>query len=68
MLAKGMDVWACVSDNSYDDARAKIGHDVNRVTEYDTDGYYPVWTRNVVWKYAVPIDLATMTEITEAPK
>ena len=64
MLAKGMDVWACVSDKSYDDARAKIGHCAIRVTEvaeYGTDGYYP-------WKYAVPIDIATMTEITEVPK
>ena len=60
MLDKGMDVWACVSDKSYDDARSKIGHcaiRVTEVTEYDTDGYY-------TWKYAVPIDTATMTEIT----
>ena len=32
MSAKGMDVWACVSDKSYDDARAKIDHCVYRVT------------------------------------
>ena len=70
MLAKGMDVWACASDKSYDDARAKIGYYVYRVTEYVTDGYYrlPVRTQEVGWKYAVPIDTATMTEITEVPK
>ena len=69
MLAKGMDVWVCVSDKSYDDARAKIGCYVYRVTKYDTDGYYhPVRTKEVGWKYAVPINTATMTEITEVPK
>ena len=68
MLDKGMAVWAFVSDKSYDDARANIGRNANRVTEYYTDGYYPVWTGDVGWKYAVPIDIATMTEITEAPK
>ena len=69
MLDKGMDVWASLSDKSYDDARAKIGYYAYRVTEYDADGYYnPVWTPGVVWIYAVPIDIATMTEITEVPK
>ena len=68
MLAKGMDVWVCVSDNSYDDARVKIGSYVIRVTQYYTDGYYPVWSGDDGWKYAVPIDIATMTEITEVPK
>ena len=69
MLDKGMVVWACVSDKSYDDARADIGHYAYRVTEFDTDGHHhPVWTHNVVWKYAIPIDTATMTEITEVPK
>ena len=69
MLDKGMVVWACVSDESYDGARAKIGRYAIRVTEYDTDGHHhPVWTHNVVWKYAIPIDTATMTEITEVPK
>ena len=68
MMAKGMDVWACVSDNSYDDARATIGRCAYRVTKYYTDGYYPVQTRYALWKYAVPIDTATMTEITEVPK
>ena len=69
MLDKGMAVWVCVSDKSYDDARAKIGHYVIRVTEYDTDGcYYPVWTQDVTWKYAIPIDTETMTEITGVPK
>ena len=69
MLDKGMDVWVCTSDKSYDDARADIGYYAFRVTEYDTDSHHhPVWTQNVVWRYAVPIDIATMTEITEAPK
>ena len=68
MLAKGMDVWVCVSDNSYDDARVKIGRYVIRVTRYSTDSYYPVWSGDDGWKYAVPIDIATMTEITEVPK
>ena len=68
MLDKGMAVWAFVSDKSYDDARANIGRNANRVTEYYTTGYYPVWTGDVGWKYAVPIDIATMTEITEVPK
>ena len=70
MLDKGMDVWACVSDKSYDDARDKIGqHTHHRFMQYYTDGYYhPVWTRDIGWKYAVPIDTATMTEITGVPK
>ena len=68
MLAKGMAVWACVSDKSYDDARAKIGRHAYRVTRYSTDSCYPVWTWYAGWKYAIPIDTATMTEITEVPK
>ena len=69
MLAKGMVVWACTSDNSYDDARADIGYYAYRVTEYDADArYHPVLTQKVSWKYAVPIDITMMTEITEAPK
>ena len=69
MLAKGMDVWACASDKSYDDARADIGYYAYRVTEYDADAHYhPVLTQEVSWKYAIPIDIATMTEITEVPK
>ena len=68
MLDKGMAVWACVSDKSYDDARAEIGHYAYRVTKYDTDKCYPVRTWYAGWKYAVPIDVVTMTEITEAPK
>ena len=65
MLAKGIDVWVCGSDKSYDDARADIGRYAYRVTRYNTDNYYPVWTAYAVWKYAIPIDTATMTEITE---
>ena len=68
MLDKGMVVWACVSDNSYDDARANIGYYVHRVMQYDADNNYPVLTLYTDWKYAVPIDTATMTEITEVPK
>ena len=68
MLDKGMVVWACMSDKSYDDARADIGRYAHRVTQYDTDKLYPVHTRYALWKYAVPIDTATMTEITEVPK
>ena len=68
MLDKGMAVWVCVSDSSYDEARAKIGRYVIRVTQYYTDGYYPVWSGDDAWKYAVPVDIATMTEITEVLK
>ena len=28
MLDKGMDVWVCMSDTSYDDARAKVAKEV----------------------------------------
>mgnify|MGYP007064718929 CR=1 FL=1 len=68
MLAKGMDVWACASDDSYDAARAQIGHYAYRITQYDADSNYPMQSRYAGWKYAVPIDTATMTEITEVPK
>ena len=64
MLDKGMVVWACVSDESYDAARAKIGRHAYRVISYNTDIPYPVQTQYAGWKYAVPIDVATMTEIT----
>ena len=64
MLDKGMAVWVCVSDKSYDEARANIGRYAYRVTRYSTDGYYPVRTWYASWKYAIPIDTATMTEIT----
>ena len=68
MLDKGMPVWACVSDESYDVARAYIGHYAHRVIEFDTDRYYLVQTCHASWKYAIPIDTATLTEITEVPK
>ena len=68
MLDKGMAVWVCVSDKSYDDARADIGRYAYRVTQYDADKPYPVQTWYASWKYAIPIDTATMTEITEVPK
>ena len=63
MLDKGMDVWACMSLQSYDEARGNIGYSVHRVTKYDADSDYPVSTRYAGWKYAIPIDTATMTEI-----
>ena len=65
MLDKGMVVWASLSDKSYDEARAKIGYYAFRVISYNTDIPYPVQTQYVSWKYAIPIDTATMTEITE---
>ena len=65
MLDKGMAVWVCGSDKSYDEARANIGRYVYRISGYDADNYYPVRGKDVCWKYAVPIDTATMTEITE---
>ena len=68
MLDKGMAVWACGSDKSYDDARANIGRHAYRITRYSTDSYYPVQTWYAGWKYAIPINTATMTEITEVPK
>ena len=68
MLDKGMDVWASLSDKSYGEARDNIGYYASRVTRYDADKPYPVQTRYVSWKYAVPIYIATMTEITEVPK
>ena len=68
MLDKGMVVWACVSDKSYDDARERIGYYAQRATKYNADKHYPVQTLYAGWKYAVPVDIATMTEITEVPK
>ena len=68
MLAKGMDVWVCMSDDSYEAARVKIGRYAYRIARYDADNNYPVRGRGVGWKYAVPINTATMTEITEVPK
>ena len=68
MLDKGMAVWACGSDKSYDDARTKIGHYAYRISRYDADNNYPVRGKGVCWKCAIPINTATMTEITEVPK
>ena len=68
MLDKGMAVWACGSDKSYDDARTKIGHYAYRISRYDANNNYPVRGKGVCWKYAIPINTATMTEITEVPK
>ena len=68
MLDKGMAVWACVSDKSYNDARTNIGRCAYQITGYSPDSYFPVWTWYSSWKYAIPIDIATMTEITGVPK
>ena len=68
MLDKGMAVWASMSDDSYDAARAKIGRYAYHITGYDADNKYPVRAKPFGWKYAIPIDVATMTEITEVPK
>ena len=68
MLDKGMAVWASMSDKSYDEARGRIGYYAYRVTQYDADKLYPLHTQYASWKYAIPIDTATMTEITEVPK
>ena len=68
MLDKGMAVWVCGSDKSYDDARAKLGRHVIRGTRYDADNYYPVQPLYAGWKYAIPVNKTTMTEITEVPK
>ena len=68
MLDKGMAVWACMSDKSYDEARDNIGYYAYRVTQYDADKHYPVHTWDALWKYAIPIDIATMTEIKGVPK
>ena len=65
MLDKGMVVWASMSDKSYDEARDRIGYYAYRVTQYDADKHYPVQTWYAGWKYAIPIDTATMTEIIE---
>ena len=68
MLDKGMAVWACVSDESYDAARAMIGRYAYCITGYDANNKYPVRAKPFGWKYAIPIDVSTMTEITEVPK
>ena len=68
MLDKGMVVWASMSDKSYDEARNRIGYYAYRVTQYDADKHYPVQTWYAGWKYAIPIDTATMTEIKGVPK
>ena len=68
MLDKGMVVWASMSDRSYDEARDRIGYYAYRVTQYDADKHYPVQTWYAGWKYAIPIDTATMTEIKGVPK
>lgn len=67
MLAKGMTVWAVVSDMSYDLARENLNKYVHHITGYVEGREYPMTTAKGDWKYAVPINTATMTEITEMP-
>lgn len=67
MLAKGMTVWAVVSDMSYDLARENLNKYVHHITGYVEGRKYPMTTAKGDWKYAVPVDTATMTEITEMP-
>ena len=68
MLDKGMEVWASVSDESYDKARNNIGHYICKIVGYDETDEYPMQTKSLGWTFAVPVDLNTMTEITEMPK
>ena len=67
MLDKGMEVWASVSEDSYDKARNNIGHCICQIVGYDETAEYPMQTKSLAWTFAVPIDWATMTEITELP-
>ena len=67
MLDKGMTVWAVVSDASYDEARSRMGNFAYHIVEYNAAEAYSFRTASSVWKYAVPVDTATMTEITEMP-
>ena len=67
MLDKGMTVWAVVSDASYDEARSRMGNFVYRIVEYNAAEAYSFRTASSGWEYAVPVDTATMTEITEMP-
>lgn len=67
MLAEGMDVWACVSDRSYDGARSHIGTNIQKVVSFSEGVEYPVQAYSA-WKFAVPVDITTMTEITKIPE
>ena len=69
MLAKGMIVWASVSDCSYNTARKRMSTYLQRITDYNyehTD--FPIRVLGTSWKYAIPVDLKTMTEITKVPQ
>ena len=66
MLDNGMTVFAAVSDISYAEARTYINKHIHRVTEV-AEGYYPIQTDSSGWRFAVPVNTATMTEITELP-
>lgn len=66
MLDKGMTVWAAVSDSSYDDARTHMTKSIHRVIEVGSD-VYPIQTDLNDWRFAIPVNTATMTEITELP-
>lgn len=61
-----MTVWAIVYDVSYDDARACTTDSIHRVTEV-VGGEYPIQTVSSGWRFAVPVNAATETEITELP-
>ena len=67
MLDKGMEVWASVSDESYDEARNQIGHYMCQIVKYDETAEYPMQTKSLGWTFAVPVDWPTMTEIVELP-
>lgn len=67
MLDKGMTVWACISDSSYEDARSRLDKRIHRITEVNLGREFPVCAISSSWVYAVPVDTATMTEITELP-
>ena len=66
MLDKGMTVWAAISDESYDDARTRINKHIHSIAKV-VGGKYPIQTDSSGWRFAVPVNTATMTEITELP-
>ena len=66
MLDKDMIVWACISDVSYDNARTNLDKRVQRIVGVNNTDY-PMRTASNGWRFAVPVNTATMTEITELP-
>ena len=67
-MAGGQNSDECVEPHAIIQHMLDKGMYSYRVTRYDTDKLCPVRTRYASWKCAVPIDTATMTEITEVPK